>query len=51
MIVGLTKFSEEIDENGVEWFRFHFNVVNYKEAKEINTFLNQILTTESNSSN
>ena len=25
------KFSEEIDENGVEWFRFHFNVVNYYE--------------------
>ena len=45
------KFSEEIDENGVEWFRFHFNVVNYKEAKEINTFLNQILTPQSNSSN
>ena len=45
------KFSEEIDENGVEWFRFHFNVVHYKEAKEINTFLNQILTPQSNSSN
>ena len=38
------KFSEEIDENGVEWFRFYFNVVNYKEAKEINTYLNHILS-------
>ena len=45
------KFSEEIDENGVEWFRFYFNVVNYKEAKEINSFLNQILTPKSTSSN
>ena len=27
------KFSEEIDENGVEWFRFYFNVVNYKKLK------------------
>ena len=45
------KFSEEIDETGVEWFRFYFNVVNYKEAKEINTYLNHILSPKSSSSN
>ena len=37
------KFSEEIDDNGTVWFSFYFNVFNYKEAKEINSFLNQIL--------
>ena len=45
------KFSEEIDENGVEWFRFYFNVVNYKEAKEINTYLNHILSPKPSSFN
>ena len=45
------KFSEEIDENGVEWFRFYFNVVNYKEAKEINTYLNHILSPKPSSLN
>ena len=39
------KFSEEIDDNGTVWFSFYFNVFNYKEAKEINSFLNQILRT------
>lgn len=45
------KFYEEIDETGVEWFRFYFNVVNYKEAKEINTYLNHILSPKPSSSN
>ncbi len=51
LLNGSFKFFQEIDEDGVEWYRFYFNVVNYKEAKEINTFLNQILTPRTSSSN